>query len=171
MVGVVALIIGGPILAAIVVVAALVVLADTLNKYSKGQASLRDMGFAALDCIPGVKGPTTLGKLAAGMKALGKGGLKAMARGLGRGLRKGADGAVSKSKPAKGRCKNGDLIDMASGEMLVEETDVQLPGLLPARAAAYASLDVQLGPVVRFLLGLDARRASRTGRGRRRLRR
>ncbi|WP_345964766.1 DUF6531 domain-containing protein [Streptomyces coelicoflavus] len=130
-VGVIAMIIGGPILAAIVIVAALVVLADTLNKYSKGQASLWDVGFAALDCIPGVKGLTTLGKLAAGMKALGKGGLKAMAKGLGKGLRKGADDAVGKSKPAKGRCKNGDPVDMVSGEMLVEETDVDLPGLLP----------------------------------------
>ncbi|WP_333743041.1 DUF6531 domain-containing protein [Streptomyces ardesiacus] len=130
-VGVIAMIIGGPILAAIVVVAALVVLADTLNKYRKGQASLWDVGFAALDCIPGGKGITTLGKLATGAKALGKGGLKAMAKGLGRGLRKGADDAVGKSKQAKGRCKNGDPVDMVSGEMLVEETDAELPGLLP----------------------------------------
>lgn len=130
-VGIVALIIGGPILAAIVVVAALVVLADTLYKYSKGQASLWDVGLAALDCIPGMKGLTTLGKLTAGMKALGKGGLKAMTKGLGRGLRKGADDAVGNSKPAKGRCKNGDPVDMVSGEMIMEETDVSLPGLLP----------------------------------------
>ncbi|MGC9411333.1 DUF6531 domain-containing protein, partial [Streptomyces sp. DZ1-3] len=43
-VGIVAMIIGGPILGAIVLVAALVVLADTLYKYSKGQASLWDVG-------------------------------------------------------------------------------------------------------------------------------
>uniref|UniRef100_UPI00048D2644 putative T7SS-secreted protein n=1 Tax=Streptomyces sp. 142MFCol3.1 TaxID=1172179 RepID=UPI00048D2644 len=55
-VGIIAMIIGGPILGAIVLVAALVVLADTLNKYAKGQASLWDVGFAALDCIPGMKG-------------------------------------------------------------------------------------------------------------------
>ncbi|CAM5723676.1 hypothetical protein SVIOM342S_09285 [Streptomyces violaceorubidus] len=65
-VGIVAMIIGGPILGAIVLVAALVVLADTLNKYRKGQASLWDVGFAALDCIPGMKGLTTLGGLAKG---------------------------------------------------------------------------------------------------------
>ncbi|MER7741192.1 DUF6531 domain-containing protein, partial [Streptomyces sp. NPDC096538] len=130
-VGIVALIIGGPILGAIVLIAALVVLADTLNKYSKGQASLWDVGLAALDCIPGGKGLTTLGKLAAGAKALGKGGLKAMVKGLGRGLRKGADDVVGNSKPAKGRCKNGDPVDMVSGEMIVEEIDVSLPGLLP----------------------------------------
>ncbi|MEV3954982.1 DUF6531 domain-containing protein [Streptomyces albogriseolus] len=129
-VGIVAMIIGGPILAAIVVVAALVVLADTLYKYSKGQASLWDVGLAALDCIPGGKGLTTLGRLAAGMKTLGKGGLRAMARGLGRrGLRKEADGAAT-GKPAKGRCTNGDPIDMVSGEMLMVDTDVVLPGVL-----------------------------------------
>ncbi|MEU0082480.1 putative T7SS-secreted protein, partial [Micromonospora tulbaghiae] len=65
-VGIVALIIGGPILGAIVLIAALVVLADTLYKYSKGQASLWDVGLAALDCIPGMKGLTTLGGLAKG---------------------------------------------------------------------------------------------------------
>ncbi|PNG18613.1 RHS repeat-associated core domain-containing protein, partial [Streptomyces cahuitamycinicus] len=130
-VGIVAMIIGGPILGAIVLIAAAVVLADTLYKYSKGQASLWDVGLAALDCIPGMKGLTTLGGLAKGMKALGKGGLKAMTKGLGRGLRKGADDAVGKSKPAKGRCKNGDPIDMVSGEMLIEQTDMGLPGVLP----------------------------------------
>ncbi|GAB2779159.1 hypothetical protein GCM10027073_09790 [Streptomyces chlorus] len=45
-VGIVAMIIGGPILGAIVLIAALVVLADTLYKYSKGQASLWDVGLA-----------------------------------------------------------------------------------------------------------------------------
>ncbi|WP_078625319.1 DUF6531 domain-containing protein [Streptomyces iakyrus] len=130
-VGIVAMIIGGPILAAIVVIAAAVVLADTLYKYSKGQASLWDVGFAALDCIPGMKGLTTLGGLAKGLKVFGKGGLKAMAKGLGKGLRREADDAAAKAKPAKGRCKNGDPIDMVSGEMLMEETDVELPGLPP----------------------------------------
>ncbi|NUS29464.1 MAG: hypothetical protein HOV92_35335, partial [Streptomyces sp.] len=131
-VGVIAMIIGGPILGAIVLIAALVVLADTLYKYSKGQASLWDVGLAALDCIPGMKGLTTLGGLAKGLKMLGKGGLKAMAKGLGKkGLRKEADEAAAHSKPPKGRCKNGDPIDMISGEMLMQETDVDLPGLLP----------------------------------------
>ncbi|MDX3751160.1 DUF6531 domain-containing protein [Streptomyces sp. AK08-02] len=131
-VGVVAMIIGGPILGAIVLIAALVVLADTLYKYSKGQASLWDVGFAALDCIPGMKGLTTLGGLAKGMKAFAKVGLKGMAKGLGKGgLRRGVDNAVSKAKQALGRTKKGDPIDMVSGEMLMEETDVELPGLLP----------------------------------------
>ncbi|WP_399888139.1 DUF6531 domain-containing protein [Streptomyces sp. BBFR51] len=131
-VGIVAMIIGGPILGAIVLVAALVVLADTLYKYSKGQASLWDVGLAALDCIPGMKGLTTLGGLAKGAKALGAGGLKATAKGLSKkGLRREADDALAAAKPGKGRCLNGDPIDMVSGEMYMAETDVELPGLLP----------------------------------------
>ncbi|MFE9648101.1 DUF6531 domain-containing protein [Streptomyces sp. NPDC006365] len=130
-VGIIAMIIGGPILGAIVLVAALVVLADTLNKYAKGQASLWDVAFAALDCIPGMKGLTTLGGLAKGLKSAGAMGLKGMAKGLKNGLRRGADDAVASSKPANGRCKGGDPIDMVSGEMIMEEVDVALAGLLP----------------------------------------
>ncbi|WP_052869428.1 DUF6531 domain-containing protein [Streptomyces niger] len=126
-VGIVAMIIGGPILAAIVVVAALVVLADTLMKYKDGKASLFDVGLAALDCIPGMKGLTTLGGAAKGIKAAAKG---LRAGGLRNALRTGKD-LLKKAKPAKGRCLNGDPIDMVSGEMLMEETDVVLPGVLP----------------------------------------
>ncbi|MFD3576359.1 DUF6531 domain-containing protein [Streptomyces sp. NPDC058644] len=130
-VGIIAMIVGGPILAIIVVVAAVIVLADTLNKYRKGQAGLMDVAFAALDCVPGMKGLTTAAKLGKGLKGL-KGGFKAMAKGLGKGgLRKGADDAAGAGKKAASRCKNGDPIDMVSGEMLMEETDVDLPGLLP----------------------------------------
>ncbi|MEW2302232.1 DUF6531 domain-containing protein [Streptomyces sp. NPDC006655] len=85
-----------------------------------------------MDCIPGGKGITSLGKLAKGMKTLGKGGLKVMAKSLAeKGLRKEADDVLAKSKPGKGRCLNGDPIDMVSGEMFMTETDVELPGLLP----------------------------------------
>ncbi|MFD4479661.1 RHS repeat-associated core domain-containing protein [Streptomyces sp. NPDC058471] len=127
--GVIAMIIGGPILGAIVLIAALVVLADTLNKYAKGEAGLLDVAFAALDCIPGMKGLTSLGKLAKGMKGL-KAGMKGLGKGLKNGLRRGGDDLAT-SKPAKSRCKNGDPIDMVSGEMIMEKTDVELPGLLP----------------------------------------
>jgi uncharacterized protein YukE len=150
-VGIIAMIIGGPILGAIVLIAALVVLADTLNKYAKGQASLWDVAFAALDCIPGMKGITTLGGLAKGLKgglAAMKGlrvGLKGMglaARGLGKngaqymkdlfkGLRSGAGDEAKAGKNMEGRCKGGDPIDMITGEMLMSHTDVRLPGLLP----------------------------------------
>ncbi|WPO72127.1 DUF6531 domain-containing protein [Streptomyces sp. KN37] len=127
-VGIIAMIVGGPILAAIVIVAGAIVLADTLSKYAKGQATLMDVAFSALDCIPGAKGITTAAKLAKGAK----GGLKAMAKGLGKGgLRRGADDAAGAGKKAASRCKNGDPIDMVSGEMLMEETDVDLPGLMP----------------------------------------
>lgn len=68
--GVVALIIGGPI-AWIVFAAALIVLADTLMKYAKGEASLLDVALAALACIPMTKGLTTLSKLSAAFKSGG----------------------------------------------------------------------------------------------------
>ncbi|MFF2926907.1 DUF6531 domain-containing protein [Streptomyces celluloflavus] len=45
-------------------------------------------------------------------------------------LRKGSQDTVATSKPMKGRCKDGDPIDMVSGEMLMEHTDLALPGLL-----------------------------------------
>ncbi|MEU9447308.1 DUF6531 domain-containing protein [Streptomyces sp. NPDC048277] len=135
-VGIIAMIIGGPILGAIVLVAALVVLADTLYKYSKGQASLWDVAFAALDCIPGGKGITSLGKLAKGLKELKniKGGMKAMAGGL-RGLKsargllaEGSKGAYSRLKGLIKGC--GDPIDPATGHMYLAQTDVALPGTL-----------------------------------------
>jgi hypothetical protein len=68
--GIVVLIIGGP-LAWVVLAAALIVLADTLMKYAKGEASLLDVGLAALSCIPGTKGLTTLKELTAAFKAGG----------------------------------------------------------------------------------------------------
>ncbi|MFC9127141.1 RHS repeat-associated core domain-containing protein [Streptomyces sp. NPDC057099] len=126
-VGIVAMIIGGPILGAIVLIAAAVVLADTLYKYSKGQASLWDVGLAALDCIPGMKGLTTLGGLAKGLKAFGKTGLKGMAlgaRGLGKSTR-----ALGRQMKKLVTC--GDPIDMASGQMVMSETDLILDGVLP----------------------------------------
>ncbi|MEU9640577.1 DUF6531 domain-containing protein [Streptomyces sp. NPDC048188] len=126
-VGIIAMVIGGPILGALVLVAALVVLADTLYKYSKGQASLWDVGLAALDCIPGMKGLTTLGGLAKGLKAFGKVGLKGMAMGV-KGLGK---GARALGRPMKKLFTCGDPIDMATGHMVMSETDVSLPGVLP----------------------------------------
>ncbi|WP_432173818.1 RHS repeat-associated core domain-containing protein [Streptomyces sp. Tue6028] len=126
-VGIIAMIIGGPILGAIVLIAALVVLADTLNKYRKGQASLWDVAFAALDCIPGGKGITTLGGLAKGLKAFGKTGLKGMALGL-KGL---AKGARSGARQMKTLFTRGDPIDVATGQMVMSARDVLLPGILP----------------------------------------
>ncbi|WP_328771221.1 RHS repeat-associated core domain-containing protein [Streptomyces sp. NBC_00286] len=135
--GIIAMIIGGPILGAIVLVAALVVLADTLNKYAKGQASLWDVGLAALDCIPGMKGLTTLGGLAKGLKSAGAMGLKGMTKSLG-GLAKSAKGMIADgSKGAYNRLKNvvrskgSDPVDMATGAMFLPQVDIILPGNLP----------------------------------------
>ncbi|MFD7686439.1 RHS repeat-associated core domain-containing protein [Streptomyces sp. NPDC059781] len=134
-VGIVAMIIGGPILGAIVLIAALVVLVDTLYRYSKGQASLWDVGLAALDCIPGMKGLTTLGGLAKGMRSLGSMGLKGMAlsvRGLAksaRGMANGAKGAYNRLSKVV-RSKGSDPVDMATGAMYLPQSDIELPGLL-----------------------------------------
>ncbi|MDT0268053.1 RHS repeat-associated core domain-containing protein [Streptomyces sp. DSM 44915] len=128
--GVVVMIIGGP-LAWVVVAAAVVVLADTLIKYARGQGSLLDVAFAALDCIPGLKGLTTAAGLAGGLA----GGLRNIGRGLrdvGRGGLRGADDVPGpRGTPPGSRCLNGDPVDMASGEVLITDTDVELAGVLP----------------------------------------
>lgn len=107
--GIVALIIGGP-LAWIVFAAALLVLADTLMKYMKGQASLLDVLLSAVDCIPGAKGLTTLsalskafktgGMLKAGAHILsaGRSAVTAMAKSL-RSLRPGSLGRLPGVQP------------------------------------------------------------------------
>ncbi|WP_371669795.1 DUF6531 domain-containing protein [Streptomyces sp. NBC_00289] len=156
-VGIIAMIIGGPILGAIVLIAALVVLADTLYKYSKGQASLWDVGFAALDCIPGMKGLTTLGGLAKGlkggmaaMKGL-RGGMKGLSlavRGLGKNARgmlaDGAKGAYNRLRSIV-RSKGSDPVDMATGAMYLPQTDVDLPGLLALAFTRRAASDYRCG--------------------------
>ncbi|TDC09208.1 RHS repeat protein, partial [Streptomyces sp. 8K308] len=106
---------------------ALVVLADTLYDYANGRASLWDVAFAALDCIPGMKGLTTLGGLARGIRSLATTGLRGLrqgALGLGRAVRRSGragDDLVLRSDP----------IDMATGEMVMDATDLRLPGVLP----------------------------------------
>ncbi|MFI5687704.1 RHS repeat-associated core domain-containing protein [Streptomyces sp. NPDC051636] len=150
-VGIIAMIIGGPILGAIVLIAALVVLADTLNKYRKGQASLWDVAFAAMDCIPGGKGITSLGKLAKGMKGLKAMRLKGMANAV-RGLAKngkgmladGAKGAYNRVKSVV-RSKGSDPVDMATGAMYLPQTDVELPGLLPLAFTRRVASDYRCG--------------------------
>ncbi|RMI41319.1 hypothetical protein EBN88_11320 [Streptomyces triticirhizae] len=138
--GIVVMIIGGP-LAWVVLAAALVVLADTLIKYARGEAGLLDVAFAALDCIPGMKGLTTLGGLARGMRGLATTGL--------RGLRQGALG-LGQSLRRLGR-RGGDLvcrtdpIDMATGEVVMEATDVELPGVLPLVLRRHHRTRLRLG--------------------------
>jgi len=86
--GIIALIIGGPI-AWIVFAAALLVLADTLYKYSQGQATLWDVALAALSCIPITKGLTTLAELKTAFQAGGLLGAGAHVLGAGWGAVKG----------------------------------------------------------------------------------
>ncbi|MCZ4097758.1 DUF6531 domain-containing protein [Streptomyces sp. H39-C1] len=129
--GIVVLIIGGP-LAWIVLAAALVVLADTLIKYAQGKASLWDVFFAALDCIPMFKGLTTAGgllKMAKELPALLKSG-KALEN-IANSVRKGAGGLRQMGREMKKLFTCGDPIDVASGEMVMSATDLQLPGVLP----------------------------------------
>src|SRR5882757_8814164 len=143
--GIVVLIIGGP-LAWIVLAAALVVLADTLIKYAQGKASLWDVAFAALDCIPMFKGLTTAGgllKMARELPTLLKSGEAleriatsirksgSLAKDLGESLRNGGRNAIEKGRDFVSRLKGGDPIDLVTGEMLMQETDLELPGLLP----------------------------------------
>ncbi|WP_342749126.1 WXG100 family type VII secretion target, partial [Streptomyces zhaozhouensis] len=105
--GVVVMIIGGP-LAWVVLAAALVVLADTLIKYARGEAGLLDVAFAALDCIPGMKGLTTLGGLARGLRGAASTGLRGLRQGaLGLGRRTRGDGV-----PMNGRNACGDPVDV-----------------------------------------------------------
>ncbi|GAB2919462.1 DUF6531 domain-containing protein [Streptomyces mayteni] len=124
--GVIAMIIGGP-LALIVLAAAVVVLADTLIKFARGEASLLDVAFAALECVPGMRGLTTLGGLARGIRSLastGLHGLRQGLRGLGQGIRRmgrGGDTLVCRTDP----------VDMATGELVMDAVDVELPGVLP----------------------------------------
>jgi RHS repeat-associated protein len=116
--GIVVMIIGGP-LAWIVLAAALIVLADTLIDYANGNASLWDVAFAALDCIPGFKGLTTVAGLAGGIKkyATNFKNMKSMFQAQGiRGI---------------GKVLIGDPIDIATGEMTLRETDLELSGVLP----------------------------------------
>jgi hypothetical protein len=97
--GVVALIIGGP-LAWIVFAAALLVLADTLMKYMKGQASMLDVLLSAVDCIPGTKGLTTLSALSKAFKTGGTAAAALHVLGAGKNAIKGMASAVRSLGPA-----------------------------------------------------------------------
>ncbi|MDF9817089.1 DUF6531 domain-containing protein [Streptomyces sp. SPB162] len=130
--GIIVMIIGGP-LAWIVLAAALVVLADTLIKYAQGKASLWDVLFAAMDCIPGFKGLTTAGgllKMAKNLPKLMKG-MGSHLGGLGNALRKGLGSLRRGGKTMGERVCETDPVDVSTGEMVLEQTDVELPGVLP----------------------------------------
>ncbi|MDT0346684.1 WXG100 family type VII secretion target [Streptomyces litchfieldiae] len=109
--GIVVMIIGGP-LAWIVLAAALVVLADTLMKYARGEATLWDVAFAALDCIPGFKGLTTAGGLLA-MARNAPDLLRGMTRGLGD-LAGGARSLVTNGFTTLRRGFDGSMLDAST---------------------------------------------------------
>ncbi|GAA3851677.1 DUF6531 domain-containing protein [Streptomyces sedi] len=134
--GIVVLIIGGP-LAWVVLAAAVVVLADTLIKFAQGKAGLLDVAFAALDCIPGMKGLTTLGGLARGLRgglSAARNGLRTIGNGirrLGPTLRQGASDLYASAVDFVKRLKCRDPVDPCTGDMILQETDLNLPAVLP----------------------------------------
>jgi uncharacterized protein YukE len=113
--GIIVMIIGGP-LAWIVLAAALLVLADTLYKMSKGQADGWDLAFALLDCIPGAKGLTTAAGLIGGAAALIKGGKgllgagKLALKGLGSFAVKNVNAGILNAKKAYQLAKGSNLL-------------------------------------------------------------
>jgi Domain of unknown function (DUF6531) len=147
--GIIVMIIGGP-LAWVIVGIAVLVLADTIRKYAQGKATLWEVAFAALDCIPMAKGLTSLGRLKelyhlGGLRAIGGAGLAAARGRLGSiagdvrafagspmaRLRAGLTGLRENAVPFLKRTVTGDPVHVATGEMVQQQTDVQLPGLLP----------------------------------------
>ncbi|WP_147472666.1 DUF6531 domain-containing protein [Streptomyces triticirhizae] len=134
--GIVVLIIGGP-LAWVVLAAAVVVLADTLIKFVQGRASLLDVAFAALDCIPGMRGLTTLGGLARGLRGglnaarTGLRGISGGLRGIGTSLSRGAANLRGNAVELLNRFTCGDPVDVVSGDVVMLIRDVELPGTLP----------------------------------------
>ncbi|WP_322749654.1 MULTISPECIES: RHS repeat domain-containing protein, partial [unclassified Frankia] len=157
--GVVALFVSGPIglaLVAIALVAGAVVFADTLAKYAQGKASLGQLGLDSLGLIPGGRGVVSVARLGRTAVAVGRGvgrgeGLRLVGAGLrtvgGAALRQvrtatayglGAAGRVRETlqagyqftKTTASRVLKVDPVDMASGQMILTQVDVELPGLL-----------------------------------------
>ncbi|SEH00444.1 RHS repeat-associated core domain-containing protein [Nonomuraea solani] len=151
--GLVVLVIGtggvaGVILAGVAVAAGAVVLADALNKYRQGRGSLGQVGLAALGVLPVGKG---LSLLARGAKALtagaatvrGGGGVIVGALGTGAsrsvtslrsaiqagGARAGT--AASTSWQRGRQFFSQDPVHFPTGIVLLPQTDVDLPGVLP----------------------------------------
>jgi RHS repeat-associated protein len=129
--GVVVMIIGGP-LAWVVAAAAVVVLVDTVVQFSQGKASLLDVAFSALGCIPGFKGLTTAGglfKMAKQAPELLRSG-EALG-GTARGIRDAGDFVRRDGRDIKSLTTCGDPIDVATGEVIMSATDISLDGVLP----------------------------------------
>jgi RHS repeat-associated protein len=138
--GVVALFVSGPIglaLVAVAVVAGAAVLADTLSKYARGQASLGQLALDGLGVLPGGRGVVSLARLGRGAKLVGaalRGGGTALAA-RGRNMASLAGATLSKMREkaveVTKRILRIDPVDIATGEVVLAQTDVELPGLLP----------------------------------------
>lgn len=148
--GVVALFVSGPIglaLMAAALIAGAVVFGNTLARFSRGQAGVGDVLLDGMGLIPGGRGVLNLGRLGRGaadlarVAAWGEGG-----RLVGAGLRIGRNVATSVphgirvaidehpryfARAVKCRFVGRDPVDMATGEMILQQTDFELPGVLP----------------------------------------
>ncbi|RBY80899.1 type IV secretion protein Rhs [Geodermatophilus sp. TF02-6] len=149
--GVAALFISGPIGAAILAAALVTgaaVAADTVAKYRRGEASLGDVALEAVGLIPAGRVVGAAGKLAGNAARLA-GAAQGLARGLGTAgrtvggalhavgrkavpaIRSGITWVRRNAIPTSMRNVRVDPIDVASGEMLLQQTDAELPGMLP----------------------------------------
>jgi len=147
-------------LMAAALVAGAAIFANDLNKFSKGQIGIGGLAFSALGLIPGGRGVVSLARLGRGAAGLthalaSPGGarlltvaLRTGAGSLGRGMRnlggampfaldtaRGIRGAIKDprlfARAFTSRFLGRDPIDLATGEMVMQMTDFELPGLLP----------------------------------------
>ncbi len=141
--GTVALFISGPIglaLVAIALIASAVVVQDTVTKFAQGRATLLDVGLDTLGLIPGEEGVGDLARLGPGALGLARD-LPSAGRAVTGLLRSGRAALPAirdvlgdlrqNAIPAAKRFLKIDPIDMVTGEMVMQETDVRLPGTLP----------------------------------------
>jgi RHS repeat-associated protein len=148
--GVVALFISGPIgwaLVAAALVAGAVVFANTAVKVAKGEAGWGDLALDALYLIPGSAGVIRLAvagrgllTMARGIPSAGRafaGGLRNL-RGAIPAIRSGLTSLRQSAVSMASRVVRGDPVDVATGEVVLEQVDLdllgdELPGVLPLR--------------------------------------
>ena len=75
------------------------------------------------------------------------------------------------ARPADARCTGGDPVDLATGEMLMAETDVELPGMLPLVLSARTTLGLPVSAARSAAPGRPHWTKAGGGRGRRLVRR
>ncbi|MGQ0777444.1 MAG: DUF6531 domain-containing protein [Pseudonocardiales bacterium] len=123
-------------------VAGAVMMGDTLVKFAQGKAGLGDLAFAALGLIPGARGAVSLAKLGRGAAGLARGisagggravvgALRTGATRTGQTIRSGITTVRDKAVALTKRTVKADPVDVVTGEMVQQQTDVELPGALP----------------------------------------